>query len=260
MAPKQLDLSQARVLVSNDDGINAPGLKVLEGIARSLAREVWVVAPETEQSAASHSLTRMRPLRIREVAEKRFAVDGSPTDSALLGIRHILKSSPPDLVLSGVNRGGNLCDDVTYSGTIAAAMEGTLLGVPGIALSLATEGSKNARWATVEAWAPEVLTLLLEAGWPDNIVINVNFPNVPADEVTGIEVVSQGTGKTGQGMTEALDPHGNPIYWLGTEAHADRYRVGDDFEAIGRGAVTITPLCLDLTHRETLAALKARFQ
>lgn len=260
MAEQRLDLKKARVLVSNDDGIHAPGLKVLETVAREMAREVWVVAPETEQSAAGHSLTRMRPLRIREIAERRFAVDGSPTDSVLLGIRQIMKETPPDIVLSGVNRGGNLCDDITYSGTIAAAMEGTLLGVPGVALSLVTDGADNSRWTTVEQWAPGVLRRLTEIGWPENVVINVNFPNIPGDAVKGIEVTSQGNGKAGQGLTAAIDPHGGEIYWLGTDNHEDRYRVGNDVEAIKRDFISITPLSLDLTHQPTLNALKAEFE
>ena len=260
MAADKLDLGNARILVSNDDGIHAPGLKTLEKIAHALGREVWVVAPETEQSAASHSLTRRRPLRIRKATgRQRFAVDGSPTDSVLIGIRHLLKDKPPDLVLSGVNRGGNLCDDVTYSGTIAAAFEAALLGIPGIALSLATEGSKTARWETVEHWAPMVLRQLCAARWPANVVINVNFPNRPADEIVGVEVTAQGTGKTGQGLLESIDPHGDAIFWLGSETHEERHRDGRDVEAINRGAISITPLGLDLTHKPTVKALRSVF-
>lgn len=254
------DLAQARVLISNDDGIHAPGIKVLEGIAKSLAREVWVVAPETEQSAASHSLTRRRPLRIRELGERRFAVDGSPTDSVLLGIRQIMAETPPDIVLSGINRGGNLCDDVTYSGTIAAAMEATLLGVPAIAFSLVTEDAPKALWETAERWAPVVLRQLCRVGWPPEVVLNVNFPNLPPDAVTGIEAAAQGTGKTGQGLTVSADPQGDPIYWLGTEMPGDRLREGHDVDAIARGAVSVTPVSLDLTDRPTLAALAEAFR
>lgn len=260
MASDPIDLSAARVLVSNDDGVNAPGIRMLEKIARDLARDVWVCAPETEQSAAGHSLTRLRPLRIRKASgENRYAVDGSPTDAALLGVRHVMKEAPPDLVLSGINPGGNLCDDITYSGTIAVAMEAALLGIPGIALSLALEGAKERRWETVEAWAPRVLGALCAAGWAENVIINVNFPNIPADQVTGIEVTAQGVGKTGQGYLASVDPHGTPIYWLGTETYEERYRVGADVDAINRGAISVTPLSLDLTHRPTLAALRGVF-
>lgn len=256
MPVNPIDLASARVLVSNDDGINAPGIKVLEKIARDLAREVWVCAPESEQSAAGHSLTRLRPLHIRKASgDSRYAVDGSPTDSALLGVRHVMKDAPPDLVLSGINPGGNLCDDITYSGTIAVAMEASLLGIPGIALSLAIEGAKERLWETVEAWAPRVLGPLCAAGWEENVILNVNFPNIPADQVTGIAVTAQGVGKTGQGYLASVDPHGTPIYWLGTETAEERYRVGADVEAVKRGAIAVTPLSLDLTHTPTLRAL-----
>jgi len=255
-----VDLKNARVLISNDDGINAPGIEVLERIAHEVAREVWVVAPETEQSATSHSLTCRRPLRIRQVSERRFAVDGSPTDSVLVGMREVLQQNPPDIVLSGVNRGANICDDVTYSGTVAAAMEGTLLGVPSIALSLATEGSRDVRWETVEHWAPDILRRLTGIGWPENVLINVNFPNIPTDAVTGISMTSQGIGKAGQGMTKDVDPHGDVIFWLGTDSHDKRFREGNDVEAIKRGEVSVTPLSLDLTHRPTLEALRAQFK
>ncbi len=257
MANNGFDLARARVLVSNDDGINAPGLKVLERVAQAVAREVWVVAPETEQSAVGHSLTRRRPLRIREVAQRRFAVDGTPTDSVLLAVRQIMADNPPDIVFSGVNYGGNLCDDVTYSGTVAAAMEATLLGVPAVAFSLVTDGAALVHWETAEKWAPEVLGRLCGVGWPSAVVINVNFPNLPARAVTGIQVTSQGGGKTGQGMTASIDPHGDAIYWLGTEAHGERVRAGEDIEAVHSGAISITPLSLDLTDGPTLMALKA---
>lgn len=259
MASNGFDLASARVLIANDDGINAPGLKVLERIAQAVAREVWVVAPETEQSAAGHSLTRMRPLRIREISPRHFAVDGTPTDSVLLAVKKIMADNRPDIVFSGINHGGNLCDDVTYSGTIAAAMEGTLLGVPSVAFSLVTDGASIVHWETAEKWAPDVLTRLAAAGWPAEVVININFPNLPVRAVTGIEVVSQGGGKTGQGMMAALDPRGESIYWLGSDKAAERQRFGEDFDAIQRGAISITPLSLDLTHRPTLTALKAKF-
>lgn len=257
MVSNGFDLSQARVLIANDDGINAPGLKVLERIALAVAREVWVVAPETEQSAVGHALTRMRPLRIREISPRRFAVDGTPTDCILLAAREIMKDCRPDIVFSGINHGGNLCDDITYSGTIAAAMEGSLLGIPSVAFSLVTDGASIVHWETAEKWAPDVLSRLTAAGWPAGIVININFPNLPVRGVTGIEVASQGGGKAGQGMMRAADPRGEPIYWLGSDSSAERQRFGEDHEAIQRGAISITPLSLDLTHQPTVAALRA---
>ena len=185
------DLSRARVLISNDDGINAPGLKLLERIIRPLVRELWVVAPETEQSGAGHSLTLRRPLRLRRVSGRRFAVDGTPTDCVLLGLKKVLKDRPPDLVLSGINRGGNMGEDVTYSGTIAAAMEATLLGFPAIAFSLVTDDRRVGKWATAEHWIGPVLEKLGANSWPPNVFISVNFPDVPARSVKGIEVTRQ---------------------------------------------------------------------
>ncbi|HER27742.1 MAG TPA: 5'/3'-nucleotidase SurE, partial [Rhodospirillales bacterium] len=174
------DLSRARVLLSNDDGIHAPGLKMLERVIGKLVREVWVVAPETEQSAASHSLTLRRPLRLRKVSTRRFAVNGTPTDSVLLGINQAMKETPPDLIISGVNRGGNLGEDVIYSGTVAAALEGTLLGFPAIALSQVTGDQKATKWATAEHWIEKVLTGLVGLSFPANVMMNVNFPDVLA--------------------------------------------------------------------------------
>ena len=175
----RIDLSRARVLLTNDDGIHSPGIEGLEKVLSGLAREVWTVAPETEQSAAGHSLTLRRPLRIRALAERRFAVDGTPTDCVLLAAREIMRDKPIDLVISGINRGGNIADDVTYSGTIAAAMEAALLGLPAIAFSQVCDGPHPVKWATAEHWLPEVLKIL-RVRWPLNVLINVNFPDVVA--------------------------------------------------------------------------------
>ena len=189
MANKPLKLSQTRVLVSNDDGINAPGLKVLEKVMRSLGCEVWVVAPETEQSAASHSLTLRLPLRIRALPHNRFAVNGTPTDCVLLGINEIMKDAPPDLVVSGVNRGGNMGEDVTYSGTVAAAMEGTLLGVPSLALSQLWDHGHPVKWATAEKWAAKVIKkLTAEASvfpWPPGWLMTGHCPHFAPGTVSG---------------------------------------------------------------------------
>ena len=211
MAAKGLKLSQARVLVCNDDGINAPGLKLLVKVLTSLAREVWVAAPETEQSAASHSLTLRRPLRIRKLSERHFALDGTPTDCVLMGINEIMKDSAPDLVVSGVNRGGNLGEDVTYSGTVAAAMEGTLLGVPSIALSQVTTDNHPVKWATAEKWTAKVLKWLTAEPWPTGVLMNVNFPDVSAGRVNGIEITRQGRRKIGSELVRGTDPGASPI-------------------------------------------------
>ena len=178
MAEPIKDLSRARILVANDDGITAPGIKLLERVARSLSKDVWVVAPETEQSAVAHSLTLRRPLRIRQVSTQRYCVDGTPTDSVLLAIREIMKDSMPDLLLSGVNLGANLADDVTYSGTVAAAMEGTILGVPSIALSQLVRGRSQDPLGHRRDLGPEVIRAVSSVGWPTDVLINVNFPDL----------------------------------------------------------------------------------
>jgi 5'/3'-nucleotidase SurE len=259
MTHAPIDLATARVLLSNDDGIDADGLKLLEKIVRPLVREVWVVAPETEQSAASHSLTMRRPLYVRRVRGRRYTVDGTPTDCVLLAINQVMRKKPPDLVLSGVNRGGNLGEDATYSGTIAAAMEGTLLGVPSIAFSQRYTDGEAVRWDTAAAWIKPTLERLAAAGWPSSVLINVNFPAVAADQVTGIEVTRQGRHKVGGSMTAGVDPRGEGYFWIGGRRDQDHRRQGTDLEAVHRGAVSVTPLCLDLTHQPSLRTLQAIF-
>lgn len=259
MFPPITDLANARILVCNDDGVHAPGIKVLEKIARSISKDVWVVAPESEQSAAGHSLTIRRPLRVRQLSRRRFAVDGTPTDAVLLGINHVLKGRKPDLVLSGVNRGANLGEDVTYSGTVAAAMEATILGVPAIAFSQYYTPDHPVRWSTAEHWAPEIVRRVTRVGWGRNVLINVNFPDVHADKVTGIEITCQGKRKIGDELSERLDPRGEPYIWIGAQRAEDRSTPGTDIEAVVRGAVSVTPLCVDLTDRETMRALAATF-
>lgn len=250
-----LDLKTARVLIANDDGIAAHGLKVLEEAVRGLARDVWVVAPETEQSAASHSLTLSRPLRIREVSERRFAVDGTPTDCVMVAINHLLKDHPPDLVLSGVNRGGNVGEDVSYSGTVAAAMEATLLGVPAIAFSLDVALREHPHWATAEHHAAMVIRKLVAVGWPADVLINVNFPPVPADKVTGVTVARQGRRKTGNHLLPGTDPRGRPYFWIAGLRPEDATLTGTDLAALNKGAVAVTPIKMDMTHEPTIRAL-----
>ncbi len=256
MLAEPLDLARARVLISNDDGVDAPGLKVLEDIVRPLAGEVWVAAPEAEQSGASHSLTLRRPLRIHGEGPRRYAIDGTPTDCVMLAVRHVMKDNPPDLVLSGVNKGGNLGDDATYSGTIAAAMEGALLGLPAIALSLVYDDPSAPRWDTVERHLPDVLKRLLAASWPGNVLVNVNFPDVPPDRVTGVEATRQGKRKIGEEIQPGVDPRGNPYYWIGAQRDEEPGQPHSDLEAVYRGAISVTPMSLDLTHDATLETLR----
>lgn len=257
---RPLNLAKARILLSNDDGINAPGLAVLEKAVRAFTDDVWIVAPETEQSGASHSLTLHRPLRIREITPRRFGVDGTPTDSMLLAINHILADRKPDLVLSGVNRGGNLGEDISYSGTIAAAIEATLLDVPAIALSLVADNEKTARWATAETYFPKVVRKLVGAGWPKNVFINVNFPDVPASRVKGIRVTRQGRRKLGDELVERRDPRGRRYFWIGAVRTEESTKRGTDLAAVGANAISVTPLYLYLTHDATYRRLKKVFK
>lgn len=254
-----LDLSQARILISNDDGIQAAGIQVLERIARTLSDDVWVVAPETEQSAASHSLTIHRPLRLRPAGEKRYTVDGTPTDCVLLAINHILKDHKPTLVLSGVNHGSNIGEDVTYSGTIAAAMEATLLGVPAIALSQHIAMGTPPDWTTAERWGPEVIRKAVSVAWPKNVLMNVNFPATGPDGVSGIQVVRHGKRKIGDELFERTDPRGRPYIWIGALRGETDVAEDTDIHVVFNGGISVTPLFLDLTHRPTLQTLKQAF-
>lgn len=246
-----------RILLVNDDGILAPGLKILERAAKTLSKDIWVVAPETEQSAASHSLTLHRPLRLRRISRRRFAVDGTPTDCVYLAFNKVLADGPPDLVLSGVNRGSNVGEDVTYSGTIAAAMEATLLGAPAVALSQFYGDGQRIKWTTAERWTPKVVRALLRQGWPSNVLINVNFPDVSADHVAGMRACRQGVHEVGDTFEERIDPRGGSYYWVGMAREENqRGERGTDLRAINDGYVSVTPLHLDLTHQPSMKDMR----
>ena len=248
-----------RILVSNDDGIHAPGLKTAEKIAKALSDDVWVIAPETEQSGASHSLTLSRPLRVRQISKQRFAVDGTPTDCVMMGMLHIMKEAPPDLVLSGVNRGSNIADDVTYSGTIAAAMEGTTLGVPSIALSQAFTYDEHitVHWNCAEHHGPIVIRKLLAAGWPKDVLININFPDRNADKVEGVRVTAQGKrDQATLNVDRRIDARGNPYFWIGFRRVLSNPSAGTDLRSVYDGFVSVTPLQLNLTDEATIPALE----
>lgn len=241
-----------RILLTNDDGINAPGLDVLQQIASELSGDVWTVAPETDQSGASHSLSLHEPLRLRQVGEKTYAVKGTPTDCVIMGVRFLLKDQPPDLVLSGVNAGQNMADDVTYSGTIAGAFEGNLLGIPSIALSQAygTGGRDGIKWQTGMALGSDLVKKLLDIGWPKDVVLNINFPDREPEDVEGIIVSEQGRrNQAALTIEDRMDTRGNPYYWLGFMRERTKRIEGTDLWAIDSGRISVTPLNLDLTHR-----------
>jgi 5'-nucleotidase len=259
MFERPIDLGRARILLTNDDGIEARGLKLLEKVVRALCKDVWVVAPEMEQSGASHSLTLHRPLRVRKAGPRRFAVDGTPTDCVLLAVNRLLADRRPTLVLSGINAGANLGDDVTYSGTVAAAMEATLLEVPAIALSMVYSDREKVHWPTAERHAPEVIRRLVAQPWPKNTLINVNFPDLPPERVDGIAVTRQGRHKIGDQLMERTDPRGRPYYWIGPLRDKDPGLLGTDLAAITEGKIALTPILLDLTNEKALAPLRKVF-
>lgn len=243
-----------RILVTNDDGIHAPGLAVLERVARDLADEIWTVAPEVNHSGAGHSLTIKRPLRVYPQGQRRYAVDGTPTDCVLLALQQIVPR-PVDLVLSGVNRGGNLGEDVTYSGTVAAAMEATLLDVPAIAMSQCFRSGHPVKWETAAEHAGAVVRALVRAGWGRGVLMNVNFPDRVPNAVQGLQVVRQGRSKLGDHLIERIDPRGEPYIWIGGLKHDDGNDIGTDRGAVRRGAIAVTPIHLDMTHDAELARL-----
>ena len=251
-----------RTLCTNDDGIHAPGLQVVEQIARSLSDDVWIVAPELDQSGVSHSLSLNDPLRLREVSPRHFAVRGTPTDCVIMGARHILGDKLPDLVLSGVNKGRNVAEDVVYSGTIAGALEGTILGFPSFALSqeFSIETRNAPLWETALKFGPDIIRKVIGAGVPRNTVINVNFPSCMPDDVKGIRITRQG--KRNQGFLKIdrrHDGRGNPYFWIGFERAAmmDAPAEGTDLAALAARYVSVTPLRLDRTDEAFSEALTA---
>ncbi len=258
MSKPPLRLKGARILVTNDDGINAPGLKVLEKIARQLSKDVWVVAPEVEQSGAGHSLTLRRPLQVRHVSGRRFAVDGTPTDCVLLAVNRLIEGKRPDLVLSGVNRGSNLGEDVTYSGTIAAAMEATLLGIPAIALSQLRRG-QTISWHIPLDHGADVVRRLVSVPWMDGVLVNVNFPYVAKGGVAGVQVVRQGRRAANIDVTPVTDSVGRKYLWVGDFTSDNPVGRGTDLGAVREGAIAITPLHLDLTHKAMARRLAGAF-
>jgi 5'-nucleotidase len=252
-----------RILLTNDDGVNATGLKVLERIARKFSDDIWVVAPTEEQSGAGHSLTLTVPVRLRKLGERRFCVAGTPTDSVMMAIGHVMEDHRPDLVLSGVNRGANLGEDVTYSGTVSAAMEGALAGIPSIALSqgIARERTGDTDpFAVAEAWAERVLKPLIATPMEPRTLINVNFPALPPEAVKGVRVVRQGLRDYGRlRLVRRTDPRGYDYFWFGLGPMIETPGHSTDLEAIADGFVAVTPLHLDLTHEPSLGRISEQY-
>lgn len=252
-----------RILLTNDDGYHARGLGVLERIARTISDDITVVAPAEEQSGKGRSLTLTEPFRVRRHGDNRYAVKGTPTDCVMFALAEVMADAKPDLILSGVNRGGNLAEDVSYSGTVSAAMEGALAGIRSIALSqrYARSGMGDAvPFDTAEAWGERALRPLLDMNWAERTLININFPPIAADVVQGIKVVSQGLRDYGRvGLDKRVDPRGFPYYWLAMGRLPHQPMPDTDLEAIEAGFVTVTPLHLDLTHRESMDRLRGAY-
>lgn len=252
-----------RILITNDDGIDATGIHLLERIALRFSDDVTVVAPADEQSGKGRSLTLTQPIRLRTIDERHHEVAGTPTDAVIMALAVIMKDTPPDLILSGINRGANLGEDVLYSGTAAAAMEGALAGIRSIALSqrYAREGvGHDVSFDAAEGWAERVLAPLIESAWAPRTLVNINFPPVAADAVRGIKVVGQGLRDYGRPkLDKRIDPRGFAYYWLGLGRVPHTPQVETDLEAIEQGYVTVTPLHLDLTHQPSRATLERLF-
>lgn len=252
-----------RILITNDDGINAEGIKVLERVARELSDDVWVVAPETDQSGVGHSLSLHDPLRMREINPRHFAVSGTPTDCVIMAVQHIFADERPDLVLSGINRGQNVAEDVIYSGTVAGAMEGAILGISSIALSqvYGPAGQHDAQWDCAERHASAVIRKIIAAGIDPGILINVNFPDCAPEEVEGIAVTAQGRRNLALlKVDERLDGRGRPYYWLMGARNPHEAVDGTDLWAVRNRRIAVTPLQLDLTHEPTMTRYARQFQ
>lgn len=252
-----IDLKSARILISNDDGVDAEGIALLEKVARTLSDDVWVVAPLHEQSGAGHSLSLHKPLRIKKHGERRFSVDGTPTDAVLLAVMEVLKDKRPDLVLSGINRGSNLAEDVTYSGTVSAAMEATLIGIPSIAFSNQLAGEVN--WDVPAKYAAEIIQAMANTTIPHDRLINVNFPAIPVADVKGMRVCAQGRRKLDDNLHRREDPQGRPYIWIGGQRTEPFNNPEDsDIQCIADGYIAITPISMDMTDYTMMAELKQR--
>jgi len=241
------------ILVSNDDGVRSEGIVALAEALKDLG-SVYVVAPDRERSAASHSLSLTHPLRVEKISHRVYSVDGTPTDCVNLGVNGILRGKKIDLLVSGINKGANLGDDITYSGTVSAAMEGTLLGIPSIAISLVTR--TRFRFDTAAEMAKDVARKVLKRGLPEDTLLNVNVPNTAREEIHGVRVTRMGKRVYGDLIVEKRDPRGKKYYWIGGDNLNSEDVPGSDLEAIEDGFISVTPIHLDLTNYAALRALR----
>jgi len=247
-----------KILLTNDDGVNARGMSILREIALQLSDDVWTCAPETEQSAVSRKVSLHNPVRIKNIAERTYCVSGTPTDSVTVALKAIMPNSPPDLILSGVNRGQNLAEDVTYSGTVAGALQGMHMGVPSIALSLARgfQGAQSLPWETAIEHGPKTIKSLIDKGWDSRVIMNVNFPDRSPDAVEGLQYTRQGRRDFQMsGVDRRSHPRGGEYFWLTYGAKPSNPPQGTDLRAIYDGYISVTPLHTDLTHEDSLSNL-----
>ena len=248
-----------RVILTNDDGIDAPGMAVMEEIAAKIAKEVWVVAPEKDQSGQSHAISLHHALRVSERGTRRFAVTGTPGDCAAMGICHLMKDNPPQLMLSGVNRGVNLGIESVFSGTVGGAMTAMMLGVPAIALSQAFTDRKNVPWDTARTLGPETILKLVATGWANTACLNVNFPPIPAAEAGPIALAKQGEGVIGgMHVDSRTDPRGMTYHWLNFHRSDRPQSPGTDYSAMRAGRIVVTPLRYDRTDEDAFADLAGK--
>jgi 5'-nucleotidase len=240
-----------RILLTNDDGIHSDGLIKLEESLKRVG-DVYVVAPASEMSGAAHSLTLARPLRIRQIDERHWTVDGTPTDCVTLALNKILPAhAMPDICASGINHGGNLGDDATYSGTVAGALEATILGVPGLAFSLVARESFD--FTESAEFAVTAVRKVLEEGLPEGTLLNINFP---MGEIKGVRVTRQGIKNARPVITEHIDPRGKPYFWIGEEYFRTNSADGTDYQAVEMGYVSVTPLKSDMTDHQALTSIE----
>lgn len=243
-----------KILITNDDGISAPGIAVLERIAKTLAEDadVWVVAPEADESGVSHALSMVDPIRLRKIDDRHYAMTGTPTDCIIMAVRKLMPE-PPDLVLSGVNSGHNIAQYVTYSGTVAGALEGTILGIRSIAVSQHynyEQSVRNVPWEVVEEHGPALIAKLIKADMPADTLLNVNFPSCPSSKVEGVRVTEQGRIDHSLTMTEHIDGRNKPYYWLSFFRGDERPNAQSDIQALHDNYISVTPLKLNLTAHE----------
>ncbi|UNA35527.1 5'/3'-nucleotidase SurE [Klebsiella variicola subsp. variicola] len=241
-----------RILLVNDDGIDAPGIKLLEGVAQQLADEVWVVAPATDKSGVANSVSLREPVRVDQRGEHRFAVHGTPADCVTVAVRQLMKGLPPQLLLSGINNGSNIGFETVLSGTVGAAITGLLLGVPSIALSQDKRPEDTVNWCTAEAFCLPVLDTLISRGLPADCCLNINFPDLPTEKIKGIKATRQGIGKVkGIQVIPTTDPHGESYFWIRVEHGVTTFPEHSEAGAVSEGYISVTPLMFERTATES---------